>query len=132
MADNVNHPTHYTSHPSGVECIDIVEQLNFNLGNAFKYVFRYTLKNGVEDLKKAHWYCKRELARVNNLPDVSCASASEARETMSKIFDLVRQEPNQGIAEIYKNLVLCHFRGTTAPQMSEKLHKVIQLIEQCQ
>lgn len=38
--DNVNHPKHYNSHPSGVECIEIVEHLPFNIGSAIKYLWR--------------------------------------------------------------------------------------------
>lgn len=34
--DLVNHPPHYTNHPSGVECITVVEHMGFNLGNAIK------------------------------------------------------------------------------------------------
>ena len=64
--DVVNHPKHYTNHPSGVECIQITEHMNFNLGNALKYIWRADLKNdAVEDLKKAEWYIKRELLRRN-------------------------------------------------------------------
>jgi len=48
----VDHPTHYNSHPSGVEAIEIVQYMGFCLGNAFKYVYRYQHKNGTEDLKK--------------------------------------------------------------------------------
>ena len=63
--DNVNHPPHYTSHPSGVECIQITEHLSFCLGNAMKYIWRAGEKGGkekmVEDLKKAIWYIEREL-----------------------------------------------------------------------
>ncbi len=63
-ADMVNHPPHYTSHPSGVECIQITEHMNFCLGNAVKYIWRAGLKgSGVEDLKKAKWYIEREIAR---------------------------------------------------------------------
>jgi hypothetical protein len=63
--DNVNHPKHYTSHPSGVECIEITEHMNFNLGNATKYIWRASLKGKeVEDLKKAIWYLEREIARI--------------------------------------------------------------------
>jgi len=63
--DNVNHPKHYTSHPSGVECIEIAEHMNFNLGNATKYVWRASLKGKqIEDLKKARWYIDREIARL--------------------------------------------------------------------
>ncbi|MCP1646970.1 DUF3310 domain-containing protein [Pseudomonas nitroreducens] len=62
-ADMVNHPPHYSGHPSGVECIQVTERLSFNLGNAFKYVFRHRAKNGQEDLLKAQWYLNRELER---------------------------------------------------------------------
>tara|TARA_R110000772_G_scaffold16184_14_gene46281 strand:+ start:598 stop:1053 length:456 start_codon:yes stop_codon:yes gene_type:complete len=64
--DVVNNPKHYTSHPSGIECIQITEHMNFNLGNALKYVWRADLKGkAVEDLKKAEFYIKRELKRLD-------------------------------------------------------------------
>lgn len=63
MADMVNHPPHYTAHPSGVECIQITEHMGFCLGNAVKYIWRADMKNGVEDLQKAVWYLQREIAR---------------------------------------------------------------------
>ena len=63
--DNVNHPSHYTAHPSGVECITVTEHFNFNLGNAIKYIWRAGEKGKlVEDLEKARWYLDRELARL--------------------------------------------------------------------
>ena len=61
--DPVNHPKHYTDHPSGIECIQITEHLSFTIGNAIKYLWRADLKNGVEDLKKAAWYIQREIAK---------------------------------------------------------------------
>ena len=67
-ADAIN-PNHYKSHPSGVECIDIVEHMNFNRGNAMKYLWRAGSKGDVlqeiEDLKKARWYLDREVKRMN-------------------------------------------------------------------
>ena len=52
--DNINHPQHYTSHPSGVECIDIIEHYPFNIGNAIKYLWRAGRKgDAIEDLEKA-------------------------------------------------------------------------------
>jgi hypothetical protein len=67
MHDNVNHPKHYTSHPSGVECIEITEHFNFCIGNAIKYLWRAGLKGEqVEDLRKARWYVDREIARILN------------------------------------------------------------------
>jgi len=61
--DMVNHPPHYTQHPSGVECIQITEHMSFTIGNAMKYLWRAGLKNGIEDLEKAKWYIEREIAR---------------------------------------------------------------------
>ena len=67
MNDNVNHPKHYNSHPSGVECIEITEHMNFCLGNAVTYIWRASLKgNEVEDLRKARWYIDREISRILN------------------------------------------------------------------
>ena len=60
-------PSHYKSHPSGIECIQITEHMGFNLGNAVKYIWRADLKHddgGAEDLKKAEWYIKREIKRI--------------------------------------------------------------------
>lgn len=68
--DPVNHPSHYTAHPSGVECITITEHFNFNIGNAIKYLWRCGLKesaNSIEDLKKAQWYVNREIERLEKL-----------------------------------------------------------------
>jgi len=65
MTDTVNNPKHYTSHPSGVECIEITEHLNFCIGNAIKYLWRAGLKGEqIEDLRKARWYIDREIARL--------------------------------------------------------------------
>jgi len=66
MTDPVNHPPHYTTHPSGIECIQITEHMNFCLGNAVKYLWRAGLKDGedeLKDLKKAAWYINREIER---------------------------------------------------------------------
>ncbi|WP_323127289.1 DUF3310 domain-containing protein [Marinobacter sp. JSM 1782161] len=61
--DSINHPVHYTAHPSGVECIQVTEHMNFCLGNAVKYIWRAGLKNdAIEDLRKARWYLDREIA----------------------------------------------------------------------
>lgn len=63
--DPIN-PVHYTGHPSGVECIQITEHMNFTLGNAMKYIWRAGLKgDAVGDLKKARWYLDREIARLS-------------------------------------------------------------------
>lgn len=62
--ERVDHPEHYNSHPSGIECIDVVEHMSFNVGNAMKYLWREGLKdNSIEDLRKAKWYIEREISK---------------------------------------------------------------------
>lgn len=68
--DPVSRPAHYTSDPSGIECIQITRHRNFNIGNAIKYLWRAGLKNPAsvraqtEDLKKAIWYINDEIERL--------------------------------------------------------------------
>jgi hypothetical protein len=63
--DEVDHPKHYNNHPSGVECITVTEWMNFNIGNAVKYLWRAGQKSDlVTDLEKARWYIDREIQRV--------------------------------------------------------------------
>lgn len=67
--DNINRPKHYTSHPSGVECIEITRHMNFNLGNVVKYLWRNGLKDAnpsIQDLKKAAWYLNDEIQKLEN------------------------------------------------------------------
>jgi hypothetical protein len=66
--DFVKHPPHYTAY-KGLEIIDLTEQLNFNRGNAVKYICRAGLKSDsldheIEDLQKAAWYINREIERI--------------------------------------------------------------------
>lgn len=61
--DMINQPPHYTSHPSGVECIDVTEHMPFCEGNALKYIWRAGGKGDrLEDLHKALWYIDRAIA----------------------------------------------------------------------
>lgn len=69
MKDSVNHPTHYTD--GKIEVIEFIEDKNFNYhrGNAIKYIARAGKKSPtkeVEDLEKAVWYLKREIARLKD------------------------------------------------------------------
>ncbi len=64
--EEYQNPDHYKSHPSGVECIQITEHMNYNLGNAYKYIWRNGLKKSEsveKDLNKAMWYLHREMLR---------------------------------------------------------------------
>lgn len=64
--DVINRPEHYTRHPKGIECIDVTEDMTFNLGNAVKYIWRAGLKSAdvEEDIDKAIWFLNREKRRL--------------------------------------------------------------------
>lgn len=67
----VNHPSHYNSLPAvcsacgdSIECIEVVRHMNFNLGNAMKYLWRAGEKNKdteIQDLEKAVWYIEDQI-----------------------------------------------------------------------
>ena len=78
MNENINNPAHYTQQP--VECIEFTQHMNFCLGNAFKYVWRYADKNGTEDLEKARWYLQHHLDEelLTDLVDDIWADGQEA------------------------------------------------------
>jgi hypothetical protein len=62
LSNSVNHPQHYNK--LRIECIDVVENMNFCIGNAIKYLWRCEDKsNAIEDLKKSIWYIEREIAK---------------------------------------------------------------------
>lgn len=67
--DPVNHPIHYTGHPAGIECIDVIEANTFyNLAAAMKYIWRVSWgskDDDIQDLEKAAWYIRREIDRRN-------------------------------------------------------------------
>lgn len=62
MSNNVEHPSHYNQ--GKYEVIDVINdwKLNFNLGNAIKYIARADYKNNaIEDLEKAIFYLNYEI-----------------------------------------------------------------------
>ena len=84
MNDIINRPPHYTASPSGVECIDVVEHMNFCLGNAVKYLWRTDLKDDpIENLRKAIWYIEREIQRRT-------AEQAEQRKHFPGPFDNIK------------------------------------------
>lgn len=63
----VHHPAHYNQHPSGIETIDVIEEMTFNVGTAVKYLWRVGLKQSEspdQELAKAAWYIQRERDRL--------------------------------------------------------------------
>lgn len=80
MVDNVNHPSHYTwlKEKCGIEVIDITRHMDFNLGNAIKYILRAGHKTDtsmsnqqkeIEDLKKAAWYINDKIKMLEGGSD---------------------------------------------------------------
>lgn len=87
MTDLVNHPPHYADTDGGIECIEAIEASmtmeefkGFLKGNVQKYVWRYSQKNGAEDLKKARWYLDRLI------------SIREMEEAMTKVIEEATKE----------------------------------------
>jgi hypothetical protein len=109
--DPVNKPKHYTTHPSGVECIELSEKLSFNLGNAFKYVFRRSDKeNTLQDVSKAEWYLKREIGRLEKaLEDLPASTIIFLHPGISvsdlrKADRVISAETNENAADYYTYL----------------------------
>ena len=79
--DNVNHPSHYTwlKEKCGIEVIDITRHMDFDLGNAVKYILRSGHKEDdsltntektIEDLRKAAWYLKDKITQLGGKWDI--------------------------------------------------------------
>lgn len=129
--DVINHPKHYKSE-SGVECIEIAEHLGFNLGNAFKYLFRRNKKGRtVEDLQKALWYLKR--AKDNG--DQGCSyllADSDAFGVKKKIMTVVEKETaNIREAMIHTGLVGLGYRSVAVDRfmLTVELKHAIESVE---
>ncbi len=62
--DPIN-PNHYKQHPTGIECIEIIEHFAHNKAAAMGYIWRAGLKgDAIEDLQKAVWHLNREIERL--------------------------------------------------------------------
>lgn len=79
--DPVNHPRHYTDHPSGIECIQVTRHMTFNLGNAVKYLWRAGKKDPtIQDLEKARWYIKDEIIRLKREQGLELTEEEQKRK----------------------------------------------------
>ena len=89
--DPVNNPAHYTSDPSGVECIEITRHRNFNVGNAIKYLWRAGLKDDaqMQDLAKAVFYIQDEIARVAGADAHALRQARNYQEANAELERLI-------------------------------------------
>ena len=94
--DNVNHPSHYTAY-NGLEIIDLTEQMNFNRGNAVKYIARAGLKGAgdkeIEDLEKAAWYINREIQRLRDESSSRVIDrTSHSEDTLARVYAVMQKE----------------------------------------
>ncbi|AKG08403.1 hypothetical protein AAX05_03415 [Moraxella bovoculi] len=101
--DIVNHPAHYTSCKSGIECIEIAELLPFCLGNCYKYLHRAGLKGDkLTDLKKSLWYARRAYLNDEKLPEKARVRILEvATHQDSQKRDILTQLAQKPIGAFY-------------------------------
>ena len=122
---NVDHPNHYQSE-SGLEVIDVIKAFTselsgeeaFCIGNAIKYVCRYSKKNGVEDLEKAKWYIDRAIsvrtteflktpdptANVKNTDNIGrflFASREEANKIVKELQSMIHEHGYVTLADLH-------------------------------
>lgn len=103
MDISIDHPPHYADSFGGVECIEAIESSmsleefkGFLKGNVQKYVWRYSKKNGVEDLKKAKWYLERLIGIKEFEETLTKSVANEISEKRKKIA--VNYDPDDYMA----------------------------------
>jgi hypothetical protein len=114
----INNPPHY-AHSSGVECIELSEAMDFNSGNAFKYIWRFREKNGFEDLHKALWYVRREIGLRGEEDDGGDRASSLAR--------VVAYETNPTVALLFWYLAAGdHMRGEKGVTMFREAERLIE------
>ena len=115
MSNNVDHPNHYQSE-SGLEVIDVIKAFTselsgeeaFCIGNAIKYVCRYSKKNGTEDLEKAKWYIDRAISirkteflkTPDPTADVKNAQKMEGDYHIESFLFASREEANKVVKEL--------------------------------
>ena len=126
MSNNVDHPNHYQSE-SGLEVIDVIKSFTselsgeeaFCIGNAIKYICRYSKKNGVEDLEKAKWYIDRAISvqneRLKNAQKMECdynigrfvfSSRDDALDVLKKLQSIVHERGYVTLADLHD---MCEF-----------------------
>jgi len=110
-ADPIN-PPHYTSHPSGVQAIEVAEQWGWCLGNVFKYMIRAGRKgDAIEDFCKARWYLAREIDRRQCRVDTAEVEARSRRSQRcaAAYARFVDAEPDAEIRQIVQLLWAAEF-----------------------
>jgi hypothetical protein len=86
----VEHPRHYNTHPSGIECIEISRLCMSDMGQAIQYIWRAEEKHGLEDYLKAAWFLKDLLA--NGLPHHPPFKAKQKLMQAARMDDCPRRQ----------------------------------------
>lgn len=120
---SVDHPNHYQS-KTGLEVIDVIKSFTselsgeeaFCIGNAIKYICRYSKKNGTEDLEKAKWYIDRAISiRKTELQKMECdynigrfvfSSRDDALDVLKKLQSIVHERGYVTLADLHD---MCEF-----------------------
>lgn len=116
MTDFINSPPHYTHGP--IEVIDLIElfNLDYNEGNALKYLLRWRHKGGVEDLHKAEWYIKRIIKASEEGPGSTAPGG--LKEELSRARGLGGEDPGSDLFIAYPERP-SDLRGTDEDRSSE-------------
>jgi len=123
LLDRVS-PSHYRSHPSGVECIEISKHLSGCLAQSFQYLWRCGQKDDpVQELEKAMWFIEVELTVDNKhylLPSM----------VNSKLNDVLAAEPDAQKAEAFKHIVLAnqHDNGIRQIHLAKAISIIVDMV----
>ena len=107
----VDHPAHYNKHPSGIEAIEVCRFMNFNVGSAFKYVYRrgdkvehgMTKEQAIQkDLNKALWYIRDERKNCCGVP-VAGYGVGAVKAGVQALINVIVHESNHEAAEVYRS-----------------------------
>lgn len=122
--DQVNAPAHYTSHPSGIEVIELTRHMPFGPGNALKYVLRRDHKDDpVTNLLKAEFYLNDSIRHGITYP---------VHEVMAqRAANMIDAEPNGYVQKIVFHLCIGHVFSSgvvDAPSYHEAKNNLLRLL----
>ena len=125
---NVDHPEHYNQ-ILGIECIDVAEQFNFNLGSVLKYIWRAGLKSTdahLDDLKKAQWYINREIIRLSK--QLHKDKLELCKKDLFSESHYVRDEAGLGLASLDDPIAIPEIQNAIAREKNKELKKDLELV----
>lgn len=126
--DPINRPAHYRNHPSGLECITFAERLGFNVGDAFKYAWRCSLKGRhTEDLGKCLWYLSRAIANPATVPH---RRPAELPDHLHRAFTRFRESDTGQLHFALQNMWRTQFETDPVPLLVAARRLVTTVLDQ--